>query len=609
MTPQTIKRRSVLKGILGTLSLPSTAFVKSAAAEKTSLDEWIGYSICDNCNQVPSCGIKFKACGNIIQSIGNWSENPRHVLCSKGLSTLQRLYNPNRLLYPMKRTNPKGSDDPGFVRCSWDEAYRIIVENLTRIKAKDGADSVMFYIGDPKEPRPPIMRLARYFGSVHLGTESSVACRAACMQAEILTWGRPSQGSMPNVKTKSFMVLASNVWSRPLGWWQSLTAAKKRGCKIIVIDTRNTKTAQFADIHLAPKVGTDAALAMGIIRVLVKENLYDKAFVDKWCHGFEELKNYCESFTPERTEEITGVPAQKIIDAARMYADGPGSFSLTSQSLTHNTNGVNNARALLLIPCILGYIDVPGGVSFPLSPKGLQACGMGLQPKFYEAKWWNAKAQKDRRLDKYFVPLWHDMMIMYNPNHLPEYIDAGKIKAFCGWGFNSFIWPQPQQYQEALKKLDFAFCTDYFYRKESHRDMDLILPAAMNFERYAPFGVYGSKFAPRTPVKPLGEAKEDWRIALELGCILDDPKHFSTETRLKRATPFSKSGTQSTKPQWLLCLRFPRWNAERTNRKNMKKGCLDQMDKPALILLRARSSSSQHDVQNLVSTVCLSINR
>lgn len=169
-----------------------------------------------------------------------------------------------------------------------------------------------------------------------------------------------------------------------------------------------------------------------------------------------------------------------------MYADGPGSFSLTSQSLTHNTNGVNNARALLLIPCILGYIDVPGGVSFPLSPKGLQACGMGLQPKFYEAKWWNAKAQKDRRLDKDFVPLWHDMMIMYNPNRLPEYIDAGKIKAFCGWGFNSFIWPQPQQYQEALKKLDFAFCADYFYRKESHRDMDLILPAAMNFERYAP---------------------------------------------------------------------------------------------------------------------------
>lgn len=86
------------------------------------------------------------------------------------------------------------------------------------------------------------------------------------------------------------MVLASNVWSRPLGWWQSLTAAKKRGCKIIVIDTRNTKTAQFADIHLAPKVGTDAALAMGIIRVLVKENLYDKAFVDNGATALKNLK-------------------------------------------------------------------------------------------------------------------------------------------------------------------------------------------------------------------------------------------------------------------------------------------------------------------------------
>ena len=140
-----------------------------------------------------------------------------------------------------------------------------------------------------------------------------------------------------------------------------------------------------------------------------------------------------------------------------MYADGPGSFSLTSQSLTHNTNGVNNARALLLIPCILGYIDVPGGVSFPLSPKGLQACGMGLQPKFYEAKWWNAKAQKDRRLDKDFVLLWHDMMIMYNPNHLPEYIDAGKIKAFCGWGFQFIHLAAASAVPRSFKETRFRF--------------------------------------------------------------------------------------------------------------------------------------------------------
>lgn len=87
----------------------------------------------------------------------------------------------------MKRTNPKGSEDPGFVRCSWEEAYRMIAENLLRIRKQYGADSVMFYAGDPKEPRPPIIRLARHFGSVHWANESSAACRAGCMQAEQLT--------------------------------------------------------------------------------------------------------------------------------------------------------------------------------------------------------------------------------------------------------------------------------------------------------------------------------------------------------------------------------------------------------------------------------------
>lgn len=437
-----LNRRDLLKSI-GTLSVAgSTAgmFVPIAGAAEAA-KEWTGYSICDHCNHVPSCGIKFHARGNVIESIENWKENPRHILCSKGLATLQRLYNPNRLLHPMKRTNPKGSEDPGFVRCSWDEAYRMIAENLLRIRKRYGADSVMFYAGDPKEPRPPIIRLARHFGSVHWANESSAACRAGCMQAEQLTWGRPSTGAMPTEKTRSFMIMATNVWAQPLGWWESLVKAKARGCKIITVDTRRTKAAELADIHLAPRVGTDSALAMGMIRVLIKEGLYNREFVEKWCHGFEELAAYCETFTPEKTEEITGVPAADIVAAARMYAEGPGSFSLTTQSLTHNLNGVNNARALLLIPSILGYMDAPGGAMFPTNPKGQQTYGFGMHTSFYDGKWWNAREQKDRRLDKDFVPVWHHMMVPFSPNLLPEWVKEGRIRAFCGWGFNVMIWP------------------------------------------------------------------------------------------------------------------------------------------------------------------------
>lgn len=112
MTLSSIKRRTVLKALTSAITVSSSPILQAAVSQNgESKREWTGFSICDNCNQVPSCGIKFKAEGNIIQSIENWSQNPRHVLCSKGLSTLQRLYNPNRLLYPMKRTNPKGSED------------------------------------------------------------------------------------------------------------------------------------------------------------------------------------------------------------------------------------------------------------------------------------------------------------------------------------------------------------------------------------------------------------------------------------------------------------------------------------------------------------------
>lgn len=139
--------------------------------------------------------------------------------------------------------------------------------------------------------------------------------------------------------------------------------------------------------------------------------------------------------------------------------------------------------------------------------------------------------------------------------------------------------------------------------------MDLILPAAMNFERYAPFGVYGSNLPRELRLNRWVRPKKTGELHWSSDVSWTIRSTFLTEIRLKRATPFSRSGAQSTKPQWLLCLRFPRWNAERTNRKNMKKGYLDRMDKPALIRLRARSSSSQHDVQNLVSTVCRTINR
>ena len=520
-------RRSLLKGsgaaFAASLFTPIAEAAQTAAGEEKT---WVGHTICDSCNHMPWCGIEFEARGNTVIRIRNWKEHPNHFLCSKGISTLQRLYNPNRLLYPMKRTNPKGSADPGWVRISWDEAIKTICENLARIKEKYGADKVMFYCGDPKEPRPPVMRLARWFGSPNYCCESSAACNLAYVHAVELSYGQEITGG-PGPKTKVQMIVGKNgAWSQPHGFFKGLLAAKARGLKLIVVDPRRTKVSELADIHLQVKPGTDGALAWGMIRVLVKEDLVDHAFIDKWCTGYEELVKYCEDFTPEFVEKETGVPAEKMVAAARLFAQGPSSMQLAGQSIPHQGNGCNNVRAMSLLMALTGNVEKPGASMIANWPKDYVRWDEGYTRTFIDQPWFEDEAQRKIRIDREFAPVWNDMQILCSPNLLPEMVKKGRIRAFCGWGANLLIWPSPAEYQAAVRDMDFSFSCDYFYRDDTHHDMDLVLPAAVNFERYAPFGVHGRKLSVRQPVKPLGEAWEDWKISLTIGAALIDREKF-----------------------------------------------------------------------------------
>ena len=368
MTGPKIARRSLLAGAAAAAAAPATSLF-APLAHAADNDAWTGYTICDSCNHMPMCGIQFEAVGNTVTGISNWKEHPNNSLCSKGISTLQRLYNPNRLLYPIKRTAPKGSKDPGWIRISWDEAIKTIAERLSAVKAKHGADRVMFYCGDPKEPRPPVMRLARYFGSPNYCCESSVACNLAMVHALELSYGGEISGGM-GPKTKCLMIVGQNgAWSKPHGFFRGLLAAKARGMKLIVMDVRRTKVAEQADIHLQPRGGTDGAVAWGMMRVLIKEGLVNKPFIDKWCIGYDELVAYAEKFTPEYVEKESGVPAELVVKAARMFADGPSGITISGQSIMHQHNGCNNARACSLLMALTGNVENAGGGMLPNWPE------------------------------------------------------------------------------------------------------------------------------------------------------------------------------------------------------------------------------------------------
>ena len=444
-----VSRRAVLKGtgagFAASLFMHTAPTLAAETQAHSGDSEWTGYTICDSCNHMPMCGITFHAKGNTVIHIENWKEHPNHFLCSKGIATLQRLYNPNRLLYPLKRTNPKGSDDPGWVRIGWDEAIKMIAANLNAVKAKYGADRVLFYCGDPKEPRPPVMRLARYFESPNYGCESSVACNLAYVHAEELSYGQEIAGG-PSPKTKCVMIVGKNgSWASPHGFFRNLLAQKARGIKLIVSDIRRTKVAEQADIHLQPKPGTDGALAWGMIRVLVKEGLVNQPFIDQWCTGYEELVQYAEKFTPDYVEKETGVKAEDVIAAARMFADGPSAMMLPGQSIPHQHNGCNNVRAYSLLMALTGNVDNVGGSSFDDWPKDYIRWDEGYTRTFIDQQWFNQPEQKAKRIDREFAPIWNEMQVLCSPNALPEMVKAGRIKAFAGFGANLLIWPDPAE--------------------------------------------------------------------------------------------------------------------------------------------------------------------
>ena len=491
-------------------------------------DDTIGYTFCDGCNQAPFCGIKFFKKEDIVTCIENWPGFPAAPLCTKAYATLQRLYHPDRLKYPLKRISPKGSPTPEFARITWDEAYDIIVGHLNRIKKDYGPHAVFFYVGDPKEPRAAVQRLAATYGSANYGTESSTACRRAAMLAELLTYGFPTLGDLPSEKTRVMLIWGTNpaYSGRPYMIHGKLADAKERGLKFIVVDPRNTPTAAtLADIHLKPRPATTAALAAGIMHVIFKEGLHDNEFCENWIHGIDELKNYDKDFTPERVEKISWVPAEKIIEAARLYASqGPGGMLLGPQGTIHDLNATNNHRAILMIPAICGYIDIPGGITKPTEPLEGMAPWFDGPPKFSMRE--KLIEMKAHRLDRKEFPAWAEKFWEVQTNYLVEWIKAGKVKAFLAWGFSTMIWPQTHEYQQAIASLEFSMAVDYFYRPWTHDYVDMVLPAAMNFERLAPFAVFGRQIFGRTPIKPQGECKEDWQIALEIGTRLGYPEIF-----------------------------------------------------------------------------------
>ncbi|GHU68997.1 formate dehydrogenase [Clostridia bacterium] len=487
------------------------------------------YSNCAMCNHVARCGVKVLVRDGKAVRMERREEYGNELLCPMGNAQIADLYSPNRVLYPLRRTNPKGERSI-WKRITWDEALSEIAEKLNGVKAKYGADKVLFMTGDPKEPRSVLQRLAYTFGSPNFGTESST-CFTATELAIKLMYGVGNRGTLslspgapPDINdTKVAIFWAHNPGTSAAFSYDKLKTVREYSkCKYIIVDSRVTSTTEnFADVHLQIRPGTDGALALFFGHWLISHGKYDKAFVRDWAHGFDDYARLCPEYTIERTAEICGVPQEKLRAAGDILVNQGAPITIkVSAAFPHHTNGVDNYRAIMLLIPLTGSLDVEGGHIIANEPLNENLGGGTFEfARNHEL----LPGLKHLRADRDFAPVWADMDVdgSVQLNALPEYVKEGKIRAALALGLNCMMWPQSHEYQQAFADMEFVAAADFRDNTWTHNYVDMLLPAAMSFERSAPLMMVGRRvFLREAILKPQGEARSDHRIVCDIGTAL-----------------------------------------------------------------------------------------
>ena len=428
-------------------------------------------AVCGLCSQ--GCLIDAAVENDRIQSVMKAQGHPhiRGALCVKGAALKQYIHHPDRLTQPLKRVGPKGSGK--YVPVSWDEAISAIARRLLETREESGAKASVFYAGHPKWFRRALGDLASVYGSPNYGSESS-CCNRAHGMAWDLVYGcnlRPD-----TARCKTFLSWSSNpAYSRD-GSLAQLRSVQKRGGKVIVVDPRVSPTAAAADLHLQIYPGTDGALALALANVLIREELYDRDFVERYCVGFEEYKAYAAQFPPERSAAICGVSAEKIVQTAREIAGGGLAILISSCSIVHCVNGVQNERAVIMLSALTGSFDRPGG-----------NCSSDEEKAILDDNHQNLAPRPDIETDITggAFPVWQRLVNEAQCIRLADVIlteQPYKVRNLISFGLNPQMWPEPDKMLKALESLEFFVVTDLFWNDACER-ADYVLPACSAVER------------------------------------------------------------------------------------------------------------------------------
>ena len=450
-------------------------------------------------------------------------------LCPKGVTAYLQNHHPDRLLYPLIKRNGN------FERASWDEALDLVVSKFQEIQAKYGKDGIGVYSGSSLTTEKTY--LMGKFARAGLGTRyidyNGRLCMVSAAAGNNKAFGIDRAANpWSDIPLAEILIIAGANCAETFPvlnkfLWQQ----RDNGGRWIVIDPRETATARQGDLHLQLKPGTDVAVANGMLHVIIKENLIDEDFIENRTNDWEQTKTVIEKYTPQVCSEISGVPAEKIVQAALLYGRAKTGMVMHARGIEHHTNGVNNVLSYINLVLATGKIGAPGKGYGTITGQGNGQGGREHGQKADQLPGQRSMLNPEHR--KYVCGVWN-----LPEEELPqagvsavEMFDKmreGEIRGLISICNNVMVsLPDTNKVRESLEGLDFYVNIDFFL-SESSRYADVILPGTTWAEdEGVTTSAEGRVIKINKAVDPPGEAREDWWIVQEIARRMGRGKYFT----------------------------------------------------------------------------------
>lgn len=476
------------------------------------------------------CGMKLHVEKNKVVGVEPRYEFPVNEgrLCPKGVTAYLQTHHPDRLLYPLIKRNGE------FERATWDEALDLVVSKFREIQAKDGKDAIAVYSGSSLTTEKTYLvgkfarvglqtRYVDYNGRLCMASAAAGNNKAFGVDRAANPWADIPHAEVLMIAgancAETFPIINGYLWKQ-----------RDSGGVWIIIDPRETPTARQGDLHLQLKPGTDVALTNGILNVLINENLIDEEFIKTRTNGWEETRTTALKYTPEIVAEISGVPAEKIVQAARIYGRAKSGMILHARGIEHHSNGTENVLSYINIVLATGKIGGKGRGYGTITGQGNGQGGREHGQKADQLPGYRSIANPEHR--KYVAGVWG-----IEESELPQAgvsavevfqkMREGEIKGLLSICSNMMVsLPDTNKVRESLDGLEFNVCIDFFM-SESARHADVVLPGTTWAEdEGTTTNGEGRVIKTNKAIDPPGEAREDWWILQEIAGRLGRGKYF-----------------------------------------------------------------------------------